>query len=151
MRLPDGWDAELKNIESIIKEIESNNENIGKKMEADLKRIEKKYLAKMRLKELHKLRAKMDKTWENIRNEYSINHSEIKKRFKNYDEAAEVLANYWQGHKMSKRKLLDSIAGGSTLIYAEASRYAENLTAPDSPERNYVSKACDFLWKDYTR
>ncbi len=69
-------------------------------------------------------------------------------QFETYDEAAEVIAGYWQGDV--PEELLRSIQGlGDPEIYKQAIRFAEEATAEDPEAKGKLKAAINFLWKDY--
>lgn len=86
--------------------------------------------------------------WQKVRKQHKIEHPKRISAFRNYQQAAEVLAYYWQGKSLDHDELVEKIMrGGDTQL--EAFDYAQNLTNPGSAEREYVDKAWNFLWKDY--
>ncbi len=149
MRLPQGWNSELKGIEAQISQVEKSHNVILQEMDKELKKVEREYRSRMQFGKLKGLRNKLKSAQETVRETYPITPPEIKE-FEHVGDAARVLAHYWQGRVMSQNRLILGIAEDH-IMYAKAADYADLLTAPKSPERDLVDRAKTFLWKDYKR
>ncbi len=155
MRLPDGWDSELQVIGESESFAERENERLGTEMrqkvaplEQKIRRIERSYAGKMQ--DTSRFYQQREDEWARIREQYPIEHPPPKKRMKFNSEAATVLASYWMGEEIAEEKLIDQIMSDPK-FNVRAFEYATHLTEPDSPERSYVRKAQEFLWKDAGR
>jgi hypothetical protein len=68
--------------------------------------------------------------------------------FESHEQAANVLAQYWQGER--PEGLEESIRGlGSAAVYKQARRFAFDATRDDEAARAVLVAADDFLWADY--
>ncbi len=155
MKLADGWDSELRIIEEAEDGAEKENERLRKEMhqktaplEQRIRRIERSYERKM--KDTSGYYQQREAEWARIREQYSIEHPIQKESIMFNSEAAEVLAHYWIGEEIPEKKLINLIASDPK-FNVRAFEYATNLTEPDSPERLYIRRAQDFLWKDAGR
>jgi hypothetical protein len=152
MRLPNGWDQELKSLDAKIKSYEDERDSLNRQMETELERVRESYRARMPIDQLSGLQVSKNNIWERIRSKHKIEHPKRTDKLTTVRQAAEVLAHYWQGEELDNQKLLDAICGfGDNTFNARAYQFASNLTAPNSPERQYVRSAQDFLWKDTGR
>lgn len=148
MRLPPGWDNELRALDTQIKDVQKRQNDMRVKMEMELQRVRAAYDLEIigNDGELSRLRGEKDLALGRIRDGPGVNHP-TRVKISNTRQAAEVLAHYWQGEEMDRETLLDGIAGmGIPGIYARASDFAANLTKPESDERKYVQVAQDHLW-----
>lgn len=155
IRLPEGWDSELRNLESQIKE---RVENISNMSEEEIRKLEKRTRPYHRDGDpyftiIDDLSFQIDEFWEKTRRRYSTRHPERKPYFDSVDDASRVLAHYWQGQELNERDLLKSIqkgVRGYNGLLPDALSFAEKLTSPNSPERDYVHSALDFLVRKIT-
>jgi len=151
MKLADGWDSELQVIAEAEQNAREENERLGKEMhqktaplEQRIRRIERAYQKKMH--DTSGLYQQREEEWTRIREQYPIEHPRQKKKMKFHSEAAAVLAHYWIGEEIPENKLINLIMSDPQ-FNVRAFEYATHLTEPDSPERVYIRKAQDFLWK----
>lgn len=152
MRLPEGWDSELRRIDEEVGKTVAVIQLLRDRMNAEIAAVKEKYQSRMPHGRLEDLHAQKPEAWKRIRERHPIQHPERRDGFATYGEAAEVLAHYWQGEHINSQELLRGIAGaGNNVLNTRAYQFAENLTEPGSPERKYVDAAQKFLWKDYGR
>jgi len=147
MKLQIGWDKELNELERKIAKVDGKCDSIRAKMNAEIEKIQQSYLKKM--PSTKELNDKKEAALKKIRELY-VEHPQQKSKFKSYEDAAEVLAYYWQGEKLSSSQLLKKIVYNEK-IEKKAFKFAELLTDPSSPERMYVYDAINFLHKDNIR
>jgi len=145
MRLPDGWDTELRTLDQKIEQVEATLDTLDEEIEAGTAEVGESY--RRSSDELDQLEDSREEAWRRVRANYSIKHPPKKSEFRYYCEAAEVLAHYWQGEKIKKQRLLKKIMRDPNLS-ARVYEFAKNLTEPNSPERAYVQSAQDFLFED---
>lgn len=155
MKLPDGWNSELRLIELSEMDAELENDRRREEMhqkiaplEQRIRRIERSY--EKRMQDTSGFYQQREDEWTRIREQYPIEHPHQKRKMKFNSDAAAVLAHYWIGEEIPEEKLINLIASDPK-FNVRAFEYATHLTEPDSPERSYIRKAQDFLWKDAGR
>ena len=138
--LPIGWDNVINSLEEVI---EYKEKSLREDLCLKILELEENY----RTKRINTLKPYKDK----LEQEYllvssKINHPKILPEFVNRRQAALVLAHYWQGEDL---ETIPNYSFVSEMTAQEAFDYALKLTAPNTPEREYVEKAHGYLWKDY--
>ncbi|MFA4819601.1 MAG: hypothetical protein WC613_01430 [Candidatus Aenigmatarchaeota archaeon] len=147
VRLSKGWNSGLRKIDDEIRETQSAIGVLARQMKQETERLVKEYHRKMPYQRLRKLETLRERALQTIRQTYPIDHPAHRQRFKTYQEAAGVLAHYWQGMPLQRDQLVDRISTDVQFVN-RAYDFAKILTEPNSPERNYVDAANSFLWED---
>lgn len=137
MELPEGWNAELIELERVLadRELEVAERVAAERAAAHV--------------EISRYEA-IQHAWQKIRETYPIEHPPIVEEFESDEQAGRTVMHYWVGEEIEEEWLLKSIIGfGDTHLWNRAIAYANNLTERDSPERANVQRAQTFLWRDY--
>jgi hypothetical protein len=146
--LPEGWDAPFIELEERVNQNEAARASVFAQMNGEIEDIKKRYAAVA--PPYINRSGEREALWRGIRETHPIEHP-VRKAFKTYRDAANVLAHYWLGPAVEEKELLDGIMGfGNTRYNGEAYEFATALTAPGTSERKHVEDAQNFLWKDYT-